>query len=133
MSVINNYFYIFFRFYGNKLLFEESRIKFSKLIYKNKRSLWFSITYKIFCNFAILTNVKILTSNEKINNNILIRGSDFIAFANYYRIQIKIAEWAINLFYAPGTPNMKFHNAIFQVLMLFFANLHNITFYYVFS
>jgi len=43
------------------------------------------------------------------------QGSDFIAFATYYRTAKNIAEWAINLFYAPGTLNMKFHFAIFCI------------------
>jgi len=54
------------------------------------------------------------------------QASDFIAFANYYRIQLKIAEWAISWFYAPGTPNIKLYFAMFcnfKVLVIFFANL----------
>lgn len=39
-------------------------------------------------------------------------GLDFIAFANYYRVQVKISEW-INLFYALRNLNMKLYFAIF--------------------
>jgi len=40
-------------------------------------------------------------------------GSDFIAIATYYRIEIKIAQWHINLFYAPRTLNMKLNFGFF--------------------
>lgn len=29
------------------------------------------------------------------------QGSDFLAFASYHRVQMKKADWAINLFYSP--------------------------------
>lgn len=42
------------------------------------------------------------------------QGWDFIAFANYDPIQIKIAESIINLFYVvQRTPNMKFYFTTF--------------------
>jgi len=43
------------------------------------------------------------------------QDSDFIAFATYYKIEIKLAEWAIHLFYVPGTQNMKNYFAIFSI------------------
>ena len=48
------------------------------------------------------------------------QGTDFITLAIYYRIQTKIAEWAIDLFYTPMTPNMKFYFAIFYIFEVFY-------------
>lgn len=56
---------------------------------------------------------------KKIVNYNYKQCSYFIAFPNYYSIQIKIAECAINLFYVSSTPNMKFYNAIFTYLKNF--------------